>query len=308
MWAIADVLRLKIAAELALGHQDRALADVRLAFRLGAALEKERFIRVGFRRLYMLELLQGTLWESLGARQWREEDLREIQERLSGIKLLAGWHFCAGSERAGLNAWFDDFSQGDWDYQILASKSIDPWTNTRLLLTPKGWYSLQKTRMNQFFDVLLSRVDPAEERFHGVGKELPPQDGAPFFDESLQVYLYDLGSIVQIAPESAETRFLAAHTVQRQAALACALERYRMERGAFPEKAEALVPSFLPALPKDVMDGRALRYRLESDGSYTLWSIGPNGRDDQGLQGKSGGIREQPDWVWTLRGTEKSAP
>lgn len=34
------------------------------------------------------------------------------------------------------------------------------------------------------------------------------------------------------------------------------------------------MPEFLAAVPKDGMDGRPLRYRLNADGTCTLWSVG----------------------------------
>lgn len=44
----------------------------------------------------------------------------------------------------------------------------------------------------------------------------------------------------------------------------------------------ALVPAFLPAVPHDPMDHQSLRYRLEADGRYVLYSIGVDGKDDGG--------------------------
>lgn len=38
----------------------------------------------------------------------------------------------------------------------------------------------------------------------------------------------------------------------------------------------------MPAVPVDWMDGQPLRYRLNGDGTYTLWSIGEDLKDDGG--------------------------
>jgi hypothetical protein len=98
-------------------------------------------------------------------------------------------------------------------------------------------------------------------------------------------------------------------TVAQQAALACALERYRLANDRLPEKLEALVPQFIAKIPHDVMDGQPLRYRLESDGSYKLWSVGWNQKDDGGevayLNPKAPEDQrilddQMGDWVWQM--------
>lgn len=63
---------------------------------------------------------------------------------------------------------------------------------------------------------------------------------------------------------------------------ALAVERHRLRHGRPPATLNDLVPAFLPAVPVDWMDGKPLRYRLNPDGAYTLWSIGEDLKDDGG--------------------------
>lgn len=58
-----------------------------------------------------------------------------------------------------------------------------------------------------------------------------------------------------------------------------ALHRHRLERGAWPEQLERLVPTYLAAVPRDPFDGKPIRYALR-DGSPHIWSIGPDRKDD----------------------------
>lgn len=71
-------------------------------------------------------------------------------------------------------------------------------------------------------------------------------------------------------------------TERRMTLAAIALQRYHLRFGTFPEKLEALIPEFLPATPIDCMNGQPLSYHLNTDGSYTLYSVGSDGRDDGG--------------------------
>jgi hypothetical protein len=61
-----------------------------------------------------------------------------------------------------------------------------------------------------------------------------------------------------------------------------ALQAYRLERGHHPERLESLVPDYIESMPVDPFAGQPLRYRLGEDGQYVLYSVGPDGSDDDG--------------------------
>jgi len=82
--------------------------------------------------------------------------------------------------------------------------------------------------------------------------------------------------------ERSQKIFHRGRTNREMSLAALALELHRRKHGRHPESLARLVPEFLPAVPVDWMDGQPLRYRLESDGSYTLWSVGDNLTDDGG--------------------------
>jgi hypothetical protein len=63
---------------------------------------------------------------------------------------------------------------------------------------------------------------------------------------------------------------------------ALAVERHRQKHGRLPAKLDDLVPAFVRAVPVDWMDGNPLRYRVNADGTFTLWSIGEDLKDDGG--------------------------
>jgi hypothetical protein len=63
---------------------------------------------------------------------------------------------------------------------------------------------------------------------------------------------------------------------------AIALQRYRLRHRQWPETLNDLVPEFLTELPRDWMDGQPLRYRRNSNDTFTLYSVGEDLRDDGG--------------------------
>ncbi|MEQ2010005.1 MAG: hypothetical protein ABMA26_24750 [Limisphaerales bacterium] len=81
---------------------------------------------------------------------------------------------------------------------------------------------------------------------------------------------------------------------------AVVLERHRRRHGRHPDSLDKLVPEFLSAAPADWMDGKPLRYRLNPDGSYTLWSVNEDFKDDGGDATDASATSRQRD-IWDGR-------
>ncbi len=68
----------------------------------------------------------------------------------------------------------------------------------------------------------------------------------------------------------------------RQLALvAVALVNYRAKHDKFPDTLDALVPDYLPQVPRDPFDGKPLRFKAEGKG-VVVYSVGPDLKDDGG--------------------------
>lgn len=106
-------------------------------------------------------------------------------------------------------------------------------------------------------------------------------------------------------------KFAKFEAVHRLIYTAIALHRHRLKHGQFPASLGALVPEFLAEVPRDFMDGQPLRYRLEPDGQFRLWSVGEDFKDDGGDATTVGAQSTNPfdwlkgrDWVWPQPATE----
>jgi hypothetical protein len=87
---------------------------------------------------------------------------------------------------------------------------------------------------------------------------------------------------------------------------AIALKRHELRHGKPAAALVDLVPEFLAAVPLDRMDGKSLRYHLNADGTFKLYSVGLNCTDDGGdpqpekpLE-KFGNIWQGKDAVWPV--------
>jgi hypothetical protein len=106
--------------------------------------------------------------------------------------------------------------------------------------------------------------------------------GAKNLGEVKGKYLGDL-MICMLSPAVVKVQEAADRTeqIQHNLHLAFALAAYRIDNDRFPRKLDALAPKYLPTVPKDLFSGKALIYRPSADG-YLLYSVGVNGRDDDG--------------------------
>jgi len=99
----------------------------------------------------------------------------------------------------------------------------------------------------------------------------------------------------------AEQKFGYAQSAVDLARVAGALERYRLAHGEYPAALAAVTPTFIGALPHDVVGGEPLKYRRTEDGRFVLYSIGWNETDDGGkmaLKQDGRPDNEHGDWVW----------
>jgi len=88
-----------------------------------------------------------------------------------------------------------------------------------------------------------------------------------------------------------------------------ALRRYQLRHSQPPADLDALTPDLLDAVPVDFMDGQPLRYRVEVDGTWRLYSVGLDGKDDGGealpaqAWGRYTSIWDGSDAVWPRLGS-----
>lgn len=83
----------------------------------------------------------------------------------------------------------------------------------------------------------------------------------------------------------------------RTAVVALAVERFRFaNNGKLPDQLSALIPTYLEKIPIDPYDGQPLRYK-RTDKGYIVYSIGPDGVDDGGIEAPPG---PKPRALWDV--------
>ncbi|MDW7995806.1 MAG: hypothetical protein RMI91_14245, partial [Gemmatales bacterium] len=74
--------------------------------------------------------------------------------------------------------------------------------------------------------------------------------------------------------------------IERLVQMGMALAAFRDDNGRFPDQLQELVPKYRPRLEADLFSGQPLIYR-RTDTGYVLYSVGPNGRDDEARTSRS---------------------
>ncbi len=98
------------------------------------------------------------------------------------------------------------------------------------------------------------------------------------------------------ATRSASTAFARSQTELGATAILIAAERQRRRTGKWPASIEAIDPSILAKAPVDPFSGKPFRFALQH-GELVIYSIGPDGKDEQGKFDPKLWIRGGPDDV-----------
>jgi hypothetical protein len=256
------VLSLRAEAELTGGQSDSALEDINLMFRLDDGIKDEPLLMSQLVHYACLTLIFHPIAQGLAERRWSDEQLRSLQEHLGHMDLPASTVRAFYGERdiVGKNS----FSSGS--------------------IVPRGWSRLEELNLNRAFrEALLPRINISEREInpavgHSCGLAMTnyPTSGAFIHHRIFATML--LPALFRV-PE--KTAF--AQTDVDLVTIACALERYRLAEGSYPELLASLAPRFLVNVPHDIINGQPLKYRRTASGKFVLYSVGWNEKDDGGV-------------------------
>jgi hypothetical protein len=295
------IVRLRASARLAANHPGDALQDVRLGLRLADALKSEHFLISSLVRIRLAELTLQPIWEGLAHHRWNEPQLAELQAALAQMNILEDYGPTLRLERAAAIHAIDLIRTGKHRNLTRSAEAEEQNIKDSAIIRrlPGGVF-----RQNQFTiawyyqERLLPLVDP---KTHWVDVDGVNRAGG--VRESTRYHPYALFANLLVPPVSkSATRFARAQAGLDLALIGCALERYRLEAGRYPDALDAL-RKYLPKIPPDVISGEPLKYRLTNDGRFLLYSVGWNETDDGGMPGLTERMkkldRTTGDWVWS---------
>jgi len=284
--AVGEVLQLRAVARLAVHDTAAAFQDVQLLLRLIRLLQQEPFSFSDRNRLMLLA--QQPIYEGLARRSWSDLQLASLQILLQQIDFVPRYQEIIRANVLQIIDFMDQLipirSGRTQANPISENDQAGRWllTGTRLFY-PSGWslqnqvgaYRAYQERMLTIADVKHRRISPSAAR--EVSREISRHP--PSLDPICAVFV--LPRISDI-PHAVAQLLAYSQASMDQATLGCALERYRIAHGQFPETLDALVPRFMAQVPRDVVNGQPMHYRRLPNGQFILYSIGWNQTDDGG--------------------------
>jgi hypothetical protein len=283
--SLTRFLILHAEAEMTLGHSDEALNDLKIFFRLDDGIKDEPIVISQLVRMSTVALALGAIGEGLAEHRWSEAQLHVLQDHLQNTDLIA-------STQRGL--------YGERD--IYNSMTI----NRGFIMYPRGWNRLEQVNVNRgFHDAIFPRIDlKTREISPKVNREIDSVWKGRLTGLGREILHHDVIATMMVSSYFSGPQKLAyAQSEVDMAMLACALERYCLVQGQYPDNLNALVPRFVAVLPHDIINGQPLKYRRTTNGRYMIYSIGWNEKDDSGVVAmrsdnhKSQDV-QQGDWVW----------
>ena len=296
--SLQHLLEVRVIAFLAAGQTERAFAEMECSLRIAGVLRREPLLISQLVRFALLQLAAQTAWQGIAAHAWNDSQLETLQAQFSVEDGLESLILALEGERAMSLETFDRWTQNRSVFWASVPELGDENGPPRSPPLPLGWIRQNQVSLAGFHQDLLTMVrrlaETPEEQWGDLDKI--GTDSSIF---ATRVTPYNLfARMLAPALDKAVFKAVRSDVTMRSAATGCALERYRLKHGNYPESLAALVPAFLSQVPLDPGSRQPLRYQRTADGLFRLWSVGVNGRDEGGVLRKPGSLSEDLDWPW----------
>ncbi|MBC8096521.1 MAG: hypothetical protein H7Y43_11985 [Akkermansiaceae bacterium] len=328
----AQLLSWNAVFQLHAGAPAAAVTNLHKLLRIVKAYDNERLLISELFRIAMCSKAQAAQWELLQATNVTELQWIELQEDWTMIEFVssmenaflmeratagptfeylrneanfsARYGFAAGSSTPSSGSWLDDFKELVDSTKNRTGEALwrDSWSFKDEVRYLQGTQIIIETfrqiRTNRAFQPMLSNAHRKLEPLALDGKM------ETWLRESLNAADYmSLGWA-----DRAMDKTLTAEAGKQLVIAAIAVKRFQLRHQRLPENLEALLPDFVSAVPHDPVDGLPLRFRRNPDGTFLLYSIGADGKDDGGnplpvsASGTLNWTRGR-DWVWPQAAT-----
>ncbi len=294
--AAMRTLRVRALANLRSGHPDLALEDLQTCLRFADHLKAEPHLISALLRAATLNIALQVAWEGLEDRLWTAPQLTVMQADLARMDLLASLKLAWQAERSYGIAQAESLAGDRPKMMFIPEGGPEP---VRLGVLGRGWLYRNALESSRFVTCL---VDAQDEKAHRVYPDRIISGAA--WEKRLR-FRYDLLPARIGVPTllGQVERFTRTQALIDEGAVVCALERYRLDKGQYPERLEDLIPAQLATLPHDLVTGGPLLYSRKGD-SFKLYQVGWDGVDHDGTVGWTGegAARKldpaRGDWVW----------
>ncbi|MBX7211983.1 MAG: hypothetical protein K1X78_27000 [Verrucomicrobiaceae bacterium] len=310
-------LRAKAAARA--GDAARAHQSLRIMARLSEANINDPFLIGLLVAATNSGVMIDALWEVCDAKAGSTADFAVLESLLASADFkLATLRALRAEMAAGLNTM--QYVKAKRDPGIflvvneLGGQPSGAGAATVARMLPAGfWDGSSAVLMERELDTM---IKPMRDQGWMAAIDSVAKSDAKVQQERKRLYLHPYGILASLmVPAVSSVIQRAAYTqcLVDQATIACALERYRIEKGAYPDSLAGMTLANGKSLPMDALSGKPIGYRKTDNGKYALWCVGFDGKDDGGKRvldekkpqdTKFADKNYKGDWVWDFPTTK----
>jgi hypothetical protein len=309
--------------------------------RIPRLLADDRLVISELVRIAVAGIARATLWEALQADNLTDEDLARLQEAWESQHFATPTADSLEGEMAFASVAFELMRHSNEEAismlygleQFFPIEDSDrPWWERTLRDVPGGdgladflkkdvycrvwrfaWLDQHEQHYLKTLQRLLgiARTAAATRSFAGV-RPVIDQYESEVLDRSWYDRLRYPNPNSPITLSGSLNKAMRAETERSLVICAIALKRFLLRHGKSPASLDSLVPVFVESVPLDFMDGKPMKYRMNSDGLFTLYSVGDDAKDDGGdptvQPGRSNlqNLWDRNDFVWpSIASTEE---
>jgi hypothetical protein len=285
--ASAKLKSLQVTREAMHGNTASLATDLEIMLRHGRLLAEDPLLISGLVRVATDALAVDTLERVLAQAPADARQLQQIQPMLKAVEDEDRLSWAIRGERAmviGAANWLiaggGQSSGAALNLPVSASTPlVRGWLRADLATVIRLWSPLVQAKDSRQRARAAEQMDSSAQalsQYHVLVKELVPS--------IRRCFELDLRTVA----------------MARAARTALAAERYRLDKGRFPQRLDDLVPGYLDAVPVDPFDDKPMCYRVDAD-AVIIYSVAEDKKDDGGgVQYRVPSKADMPDWGFVL--------
>jgi len=290
------IAHLKTVVLLEENRPDEALRELELIIRFTESFRDEPFLISGLVHIALNAQINGLVWEGIARGKWEARHLAAIEKRLRQVDMISSFRRAIRGERAMSIRTFINYrlNSGEMIENLSDEGTVVRWA-------PSGVFYQNLVHLGRMYDeFVLPAVD-----FDGKTVDLKKSKAAEArMEESFgKFHLYLVCAKAAFpAFNKALQRYAEGQVDIDQARLACAIEQYRLANDRLPAALTDLIPTYLPKLPHDPVNGESYVYKPDGK-NYVMYSLGVDDQDNGGKvewsdKDPNDRLRDQGDWAW----------